>query len=108
MGAHQRVPDHTAGSDTNENLEIMAQMWQCHLLKPETNKGDLRLYCELFEESYRGCHHSEILKTNTKSMISSIWMWPQGPQGCQKKCHHPLNKLMEVWCANIESNLQKV
>ena len=62
MGAHQRVPDHTAGSDTNQNLEIMAQMWQCHLLKPETNKGDLRLYFELFEKSYRGHHQSEKFK----------------------------------------------
>ena len=38
------------------------------------------------------------LKTNTKTMISSIWMRPQGPQGCQKKLHHPLNKLMKkIW-----------
>jgi hypothetical protein len=29
----------------------MPQMWQyiCHFLKPETNKGDVRLYFELVE-----------------------------------------------------------
>ena len=44
----------------------------CHIrkpsyqfLKPETNKGNFRLYFELFEKKYRGRHHSEILKTNT-------------------------------------------
>ena len=35
-------------------------------------------------------------------MISSISKCPKGPQRCQKKRHHPLNGLMEVWCANIE------
>ena len=40
-----------------------------HFLKPETNKGDFRLYFELFEKSCRGRHHSEILKTNTKTLI---------------------------------------
>jgi hypothetical protein len=86
----------------------MAQMWQYVIflsLKP--TKG-ISKYFELFEKSYRGRHHSEILKTNTKTIIYSIWMRPQGPQGCQKKRHYPLNKLMEVWCANIEPNLQKV
>ena len=41
-------------------------------------------------------------------MISSIWTRPQGPQGCQKKRHYPLNKLVEIWCAKIESKLQKI
>ena len=34
-------------------------------------------------------------------------MCPQGPQGYQRMCHHPLNMLMEVWWANIEHKLQK-
>ena len=29
-------------------------------------------------------------------------------QGCQKKYRHPLNKLIEVWYANIESELNKM
>jgi hypothetical protein len=44
----------------------------CHFLKPETNKGDFRLYFELVEKSCRGLHHSEISKTNTKTLIYSI------------------------------------
>ena len=35
-------------------------------------------------------------------MISSAWMRLKGPQGCQKMCHHPLNKLVEIWCAKVE------
>ena len=79
-----------------------------YFLKPETNKDEVRLYFELLEKSYRGRHHSEILKTDTKTLISSKWMCPQGPQGCQKKRHCPLNKLMEVWCAKIELKIQKI
>ena len=44
----------------------------------------------------------EILKTNTKTLC------PQGSQGCQKKRHYPLNKLMEVRCAKIEPKMQKI
>jgi hypothetical protein len=53
----------------------------CHFLKPETNKGDFRLYFELDEKSCRGRHHSEISKTNTKTLIYSIWIRPRGPFG---------------------------
>ena len=36
---------------TCEVLEIMAQMWQyIFFFKPETNKGEFRLYFELFEK----------------------------------------------------------
>ena len=59
----------------------------CHFLKPETNKGDFRLYFELVEKSCRGRHHSEISKTNTKTLIYSIWIRPQGSLGCQKMRH---------------------
>ena len=55
-----------------------------------------------------GATKQKNLKTNTKTMISSIWMHLQGPHGCQKMCHHPLNKLMEVWCAKIEPKLKKI
>ena len=50
----------------------------------------------------------EILKTNTKKMISSLWTRPQEHQGCQKKRHYPLNKLMEAWCTKIEPKLNKI
>ena len=69
----------------------------CHFLKPETNKGDFRLYFVLVEKNCRGRHHSEILKTNTKTLIYSIWIRPQGSLGCQKVCQGPLNMLFEVF-----------
>ena len=73
----------------------------CHFLKPETNKGDFRLYFELVEKSCRGRHHSEISKTNTKTLIYSIWIRPQGSLGCQKMRQDPLYMPVEVWCAKI-------
>jgi hypothetical protein len=54
-----------------------------YCVKPETNKDDFRLYFKLLGKSCRGRHHSEISKTITKTMISSLWMCPQGCQGCQ-------------------------
>ena len=80
----------------------------CHFLKPETNKGDFRLYFVLVEKSCRGRHHSEILKTNTKTLIYSIWIRPQGSLGCQKVRQGPLNTLFEVWCANIAPKMKKI
>ena len=80
----------------------------CHFLKPETNKGDFRLYFELVEKSCRGRHHSEISKTNTKTLIYSIWIRPQGSLGCQKMRQGPLNTPFEVWCANIPPKLKNI
>jgi hypothetical protein len=70
--------DHWNSRDYGSNVAI------CHFLKPETNKGDFRLYFLLVKKSCRGRHHSEILKTNTKTLIYSIWIRPQGSLGCQK------------------------
>ena len=61
-----------------------------------------------WKKSARWLCHTEKSKTNLKKLISPLLTRPQGPQGCQKMRHHPLNKLMEVWCANIEPKLQKV
>ena len=80
----------------------------CHFLKPETNKGDFRLYFELVEKSCRGRHHSEISKTNAKTLIFSIWIRPQGSRGYQKMRQDPLNMLFEVWCANIAPKLKNI
>ena len=35
-------------------------------------------------------------------------MHPQKLQGCQKMRHHPINKLMDVWCTKIEPRLDKI
>ena len=80
----------------------------CYFLKPETNKGDFRLYFELVEKSCRGRHHSEISKTNTKTLIYSIWIRPQGSLGCQKMRQGPLNTPFEVWRANIALKLKNI
>ena len=80
----------------------------CHFLKPVTNKGDFRLYFELVEKNCRGRHHSEILKTNTKNLIYSIWICPQGSLQCQKMRQGPLNTPFEVWCANIAPKLKNI
>ena len=64
-------------------------------------KGDFRLYFELVEKSCRGRHHSEISKTNTKTLIYSIWIRPQGSRVCQKMRQGSLNTPFEV-CPQIE------
>ena len=87
----------------------MAQMLQYTIFfKPESNKGEFRLYFELFEKSCRGRHHSEISKTNAKTLIFSIWIRPQESRGCQKMRQDPLNMLFEVWCANIAPKLKNI
>ena len=79
-----------------------------NLLKPESNKGEFRLYFELFEKSCRGRHRSEISKTNAKTLIFAIWIHPQGSQGCQKMRQDSLNMPFEVYCANIALRLKNI
>jgi hypothetical protein len=55
-----------------------------------------------------GTTTQKILKTNTKTLISSIWIRPQGPQECQKMRLHPLKMPFEVWCAKIDPKLQNI
>ena len=81
---------------------------KCHFLKPETNKGDFRLYFVLVEKNCRGRHHSEILKINIRTLIYSIRIRPQGSLGCQKMCKGPLNMPFEVWWANIAPKLKNI
>ena len=78
-----------------------------NFFEPEINRGEFRLYFELFEKSCRGRHHSEISKTNAKTLIFPIWIHPQGSQGCQV-CQDPLNMPFEVWCANIAPKLNNI
>ena len=66
-----------------EVLEIMAQMGPCIILlslKPTKMTSDFIL-SYILEKSYRGRHHSEISKTNTKTMTSSVWMRLNAPPG---------------------------
>ena len=109
----KRYNNHTAGWHTIfshiyllvrynliEVLKIMAQMLQYIIFfKCENNKGEFRLYFELFEKSCRGRHHSKISQTNTKTMISSLWTRPQGCQGCQKKTGRAKGSI--TWCVFV-------
>ena len=49
-----------------------------------------------------------MLKTNTKTLIYSIWIRPQGSLECQKVRQGPLNTPFEVWCANIAPKLKNI
>merc|ERR1712086_910930 len=60
------------------------------------------------KKSYRGRHHSEISKTNTKTLIPSIWICLQGSHWCQKMCQGPLNTPFEVWCTNAAPKLKNI
>ena len=97
-----RGRSHWNSRDYDSNVAI------CQFVKPETNKGDFRLYFVLVEKSCRGRHHSEILKTNAKTLIYSIWIQPQGSLGCQNVRQGPLNTLLEVWRANIALKMKKI
>ena len=66
-------------------LEIMAQMRQYIIflsLKPIKVSSDF-ISNYLKKKSCMGHHNSEISKTKTKTMISSLWTQTQGCQGCQ-------------------------
>ena len=82
--------------------EIMAQMGQNIIissLKPIKVTSNFIL--NYLKKSCRGCHHSEITKTNTKTMIFSLWMRPQGSQGCQKNRKNQRINTLVCFCANI-------
>ena len=44
----------------------------------------------------------------TLFLFKSIWIRPQGSQGCQKMRQDPLNMPFEVWCANIAPERHKL
>ena len=45
---------------------------------------------------------------NQKYSFHHLLGRPQGPKGCQKMHHHPLNLDLEDWCSNIEPNLNEL
>ena len=90
-----------------EVLEIMAQMLEyTTFLSLKSIKVSSDFILNYLKKSCRGRHHSEISKTNAKTLIFAIWICPQGSQGCQKMRQDPLNLPFEVWCANIASKLK--
>ena len=58
----------------------------------QINKGDILLQFEKLIKIATWCCHTEISKINIKRRISLLLTRPQGPQGCQKNRHYPLNQ----------------
>jgi hypothetical protein len=87
----------------------MAQMWYCTNFfshKPAKVTSDFIL--NYLKKVVGGATTHKTLETNTKPLIYSIWIRPQGPQGCQKMRLHPLNTPFEVWCAKIDPKKQNI
>ena len=87
----------------------MAQMW--HYInffshKPANVNSDFIL--NYLTKVIGGATTQKNLKTNTKTLISSIWIRPKGFQGCQKMRQGPLNTPLEVWCAKIAPKLKNI
>ena len=92
-----------------EVLEIEAQMQQYIIISSlKSIKASSNFILNYLVKSCRGRHHSEISKTNTKTMISAIWIRPQGSQGCLKMPQDPLNMPIEVCCAKIDLKLKNI
>jgi hypothetical protein len=90
-----------------EVLEIVAQMQQyIIILSLKSIKESSNFTLNYLVKSCSGRHHSEI--SNTKTMISAIWIRLQGSQGCQKMHQDPLNMLIEVCCAKIDLKLKNI
>ena len=92
-----------------EVLDIMAQMW--HYIKffsYEPTKVTSDFILNYLKKVIGGATTQKNLKTNTKTLISSIWIRPQRPQGCQEKRQDPLNMPFEVWCAKIAPKLKNI
>ena len=68
-----------------EVSEIMAQMWYyIYFLSLKPIKVS-SVFVFNYLKKVVGCATTQKnLKTNTKTLISSIWIHPQRPQGCQK------------------------
>ena len=62
---------------------------------------------------YITLYYTKVIHLNTQPvqtlfLFKSIWILPQGSQGCQKMRQDPLNMPFEVWCANIAPERHKL
>ena len=71
-------------------------------------KTDLGQHFHKSEKSARRLHRHKIIKTNLKTLVSTLLTRPQGSQGCQKMRQDPLNMPVEVWCAKIAPKLKNI
>jgi hypothetical protein len=87
----------------------MAQMWNnINFFSQKPAKVTSDFILNYLKKVVGGATTQKNSKTNTKTLISSIWIGPQGTQGCQKMRLHPLNTPFEVCCAKIDSKLQNI
>ena len=87
----------------------MAQIWHYIIVfsqKPAKVTSDFIL--NYLKKVIGGVTTQKNLKTNTETLISSIWIRPQGSQGCQKMSQGPLNMPFEVWCDKIAPKLKNI
>jgi hypothetical protein len=60
------------------------------------------------KKSARWRCHAEKSKTNLKTLVTPLWMQPQGSQGYQKMRQDPLNMPVEVWWGEIGPKIKKI
>ena len=61
-------------------------------------ESDFLTYWRYYRRDYANIYTQPV---RTLFLFKSIWIRPQGPQGCQKMCQDSLNMPFEVWCANM-------
>ncbi len=88
VSTHSRIGHHffsyllTREVDLFDVLVIMAQMWPfINLFIHKPIKVTLDFILNFLEKVVGGATTQEKLKTNAKTLISSIWIHPQRPQG---------------------------
>ena len=99
----------TCEVDLFEVLEIMAQIWHyITFLSHKPTKVTSYFILNYLKKIIGGATTQKNLKSKTKTLISSIWVRPQGTQGCQTMRQDPLNTPFEVWCAKIVPKLKNI
>ena len=68
-------------------------------------EADIGQHFHKSKKSARWHHHYKIIKTNSKTIVSSLLT---RPQGCQKMHQDPLNMPVEVWWTKIATKLKNI
>ena len=71
-------------------------------------KADIGQHFHKSEKSARQRHRHKIIKTNLKTLVSSLLTRSQVSKGCQKMPQDPLNMPVEVCCAKIAPKLKNI
>ena len=80
----------------------MAQMWHyINFLAKKPTKVTSDFILNYLKKVIGGTTTQKNLKTNTKTLISSIWIRPQRPQGCQNDQEDSRINPMVRFCASF-------